>query len=513
MKDSIPRKAGIYARVSKEDMERKKHSCSESIENQKRLAENYVKNSEDMIEITNYYIDDGKTGTVTDRPAYQQLLEDAKNKKINMIIVKDFSRLSRDSVDALKFIGYDIQKLDIRFVSLGEGFDSLYAQNGIDDLKMGFLAVLNSTYPADISRKVCMNLDLKRQDGKFVGAFAPYGYKKDENNKYLLVIDVPAAKIVKKIYALFLEGYSKQYIAVYLNEKGIDCPTEYKKKNQSLYQPAQKNYPFYIWTYSTIHKILSNEVYIGNLVQKKTKMIKVLDEKGSRKRKVAIEKGKEIKIEKTHEAIIEKEVFEKVQSLLKKHTKTTKGENHISLFSGFLKCYDCKRTLYRCYSKNTKGEPIYYYRCSTYKNAPKIDCSSHTIREDVLIDILQYILKLFFSVFLEEKEICSAKKNSMELLQKKLLQQQKKYSQGRKRMLQIFSKGMITEQEWTQYCMTEEEALKKLKQQLHSEKKQYKNTEKLLIDRILIQYFIDTIYIKQQKEIEIIFPFSNPFLF
>ena len=235
MKDSIPRKAGIYARVSKEDMERKKHSCSESIENQKRLAENYVKNSEDMIEITNYYIDDGKTGTVTDRPAYQQLLEDAKNKKINMIIVKDFSRLSRDSVDALKFIGYDIQKLDIRFVSLGEGFDSLYAQNGIDDLKMGFLAVLNSTYPADISRKVCMNLDLKRQDGKFVGAFAPYGYKKDENNKYLLVIDVPAAKIVKKIYALFLEGYSKQYIAVYLNEKGIDCPTEYKKKNQSLY--------------------------------------------------------------------------------------------------------------------------------------------------------------------------------------------------------------------------------------------------------------------------------------
>ena len=110
MKDSIVRKAGVYARVSKEDITRKKHSSSESIENQKRLAQIYVENSEDNIEIISYYIDDGKTGTVTDRPAYQKLLEDAKNQKINMIIVKDFSRLSRNSVDSLKFIAYDIQK-------------------------------------------------------------------------------------------------------------------------------------------------------------------------------------------------------------------------------------------------------------------------------------------------------------------------------------------------------------------------------------------------------------------
>ncbi len=512
MKDAIVRKAGVYARVSKEDLERKKHSCSESIENQKRLAEIYVKNSEDDIEIVDYYVDDGKTGTVTDRPAYQQLLEDAKNKKINMIIVKDFSRLSRDSVDALKFIGYDIQKLEIRFVSLGEGFDSLYAQNGIDDLKMGFLAVLNSTYPADISRKVCMNLDLKRQDGKFVGAFAPYGYKKDEKNKYLLVIDEPAAKIIKKIYSMFLEGYSKQYIAVYLNENGILCPTEYTKKNQSLYQPAQKNYPFYIWTYSTIHKILSNEVYIGNLIQKKTKMIKILDENRSRKRKIPIEKGKEIKIEQTHEAIIEKELFQKVQLILKKKRKTVKGGYSVSLFSGILKCDDCKRSLYRCYSKNAKGEYIYYYRCSTYKNAPKIQCSAHTIREEILIDILQYILKLFLSIFLEEKEMYFSRQNTIETLQKTLQQQEKKYIQGRKRMLQLFSKDIITESEWTEYCNTEEEILKKIKQQLASQKKEVSNTEKLLINRILVQYFIDTIYIKEQKEIEIVFAFSNPFL-
>ena len=163
-------------------------------------------------------------------------------------------------------------------------------------------------------------------------------------------------------------------------------------------------------------------------------------------------------------------------------------------------------------AKNAKGEYIYYYRCSTYKNAPKIQCSAHTIREEILIDILQYILKLFLSIFLEEKEMYFSRQNAIETLQKTLQQQEKKYIQGRKRMLQLFSKDIITESEWTEYCNTEEEILKKIKQQLASQKKEVSNTEKLLINRILVQYFIDTIYIKEQKEIEIVFAFSNPFL-
>ena len=500
--DSILRKAGVYARVSKED---KKYSVSESIENQKRLAQIYVKNSEDDIEITSYYIDDGKTGTITDRPAYQQLLADAKNKKINMIIVKDFSRLSRDSVDSLKFIEYDIQKLNIRLVSLGEGFDSLYCQNGIDDLKMAFLAVLNSTYPADISRKVSMNLDIKRQDGKFVGAFAPYGYKKDSNNKYLLVIDEPAAEIVKKIFYLFLEGMSKQSIAISLNESGIRCPTEYKKANHSLYQPAKKNYPFYIWTYSTIHKILSNEVYIGNLIQKKTKMIKVLEYNKSRKKKVAIEKGKEIKIEQTHEAIIDKKTFEKVQQMLKKRRRSIKKKEHTALFSGILKCSHCKRNLYQCYSKNTKGEKIYYYRCSTYKNAP-IVCSPHTIKEKTLIDILQYILNLLFFLFLEEekKNITEIQKNES---QKQLEQEQKKYYEGRKRLLQAFVNGVVEQKDIMEYQEQYQEKIKKIKN------KQNNGYRKEELNYILLHYFVDSITIGENKEITISFPFCSPFLF
>ncbi len=500
MKDDIARKAGIYARVSKEDI-KKKHSTSESIENQKRLAQMYVQNSEDDIEITSYYIDDGKTGTITDRPAYQQLLADAKSKKINMIIVKDFSRLSRDSVDSLKFIEYDIQTLNIRFVSLGEGFDSLYSQK--DDLKMAFLAVLNSTYPADISRKVSMNLDIKRQDGKFVGAFAPYGYQKDKNNKYLLVIDEPAATIVKKIFYLFLEGMSKQSIAIYLNESGICCPTEYKRANHSSYQPAQKNYPFFVWTYSTIHKILSDEVYIGNLVQKKTKMIKVLEHDKSRKKKVAIEKGKEIKIEQTHEAIIDKKMFEQVQQILEKRRRRRKKEEKIPLFSGILQCSHCKKTLYQYYSKNAKNEKIYYYRCSSYKNAPNIVCTPHTIKESILIDILQYLLNLLFFLFLEDETISQ----DTFTLQKQLEQEQKKYKEGKRRLLQAFANGIIEQKDMIEYQEQEEKKIKKIKEQF---KRYYKKQE---LNHLLLHYFVDAIIIEENKKITICFSFCSPFLF
>ena len=443
------RKAGVYARISKEDI-RKKHS--ESIENQKRLAQLYVQNSEDDIEIVSYYIDDGKTGTITDRPAYQQLLEDAKNKKINMIIVKDFSRLSRDSVDALKFIEYDIQALDIRFVSLGEGFDSLYSQK--DDLKMAFLAVLNSTYPADISRKVSMSLDIKRQDG------------------------------------IFLKGMSKQSIAIYLNESGICCPTEYKKANHSQYQPAQKNYPFFVWTYSTIHKILSNEVYIGNLIQKKTKLIKVFENDKSRKKKVPIETGKEIKIEQTHQPIIDKKTFEQVQQLLKKRRRTIKKKENVALFSGILQCCHCKKPLYQYYSKNAKNEKIYYYRCSSYKNAPNIACTPHTIKEKDLIDILQYLLNLLFFLFLEKN------------LEEKNIEQ-KKYAEGKKRLLQAFANGIIEQQDILTYQEQSQKKIQKIK------KSCFKKQE---LNHILLHYFVDTIIIEEHKKITISFYFSSPFL-
>lgn len=512
MKDAITRRAGVYARVSKEDIAKKKCTTSESIENQKRLAEIYVKNSQDDIEITSYYIDDGKTGTVTDRPAYQKLLEDAKNNKINMIIVKDFSRLSRDSVDALKFIEYDIQKLNIRFVSLGEGFDSLYTQNGIDDLKMSFLAVLNSTYPADISRKVCMNLDMKRQDGKFVGAFAPYGYKKDSNNKYLLVIDKPAADIVKKIFYFYLEGMSKQSIAAYLNKKGIYCPTEYKKQNQSLYQPAKKGYPFYIWTYSTIHKILSNEVYIGNLIQKKTKMIKVLEHDKSRKIKVPIEKGKEIKINQTHEAIIDEKTFQIVQQMLKKRTRKIKKQQNTALFSGLLKCSDCGRALYRCYSNDTKRQKMYYYRCSSYKNAPNIACTPHTIKEQVLIDILQYLLKILFELFDENPDIVLIQQNKQQL-QIQLEKEQKKYHEGKKRLLYAFTNGIAEENDIIEYQKNYQKKIQNIEKSLQSiQHKQLYHTEPQL-NSILLHYFIEGILIKENNDITISFSFCSPFLF
>ncbi len=516
MKDSIVRKAGVYARVSKEDITRKKHSSSESIENQKRLAQIYVENSEDNIEIISYYIDDGKTGTVTDRPAYQKLLEDAKNQKINMIIVKDFSRLSRNSVDSLKFIAYDIQKLNIRFVSLGEGFDSLYAQNGIDDLKMGFLAVLNSTYPEDISRKVSMNLDIKRQDGKFVGAFAPYGYKKDENNKYLLVVDEPAAAIIKKIFYLFLKGMSKKSIAIYLNEQGVLCPTEYKKKNHSNYQPAKQGYPFYIWTYSTINKILSDEVYIGNLIQKKTKMIKVLENDKSKRKKVPIEKGKEIKIKNTHEAIIDNEIFQKVQQMLKTKRREIQQKQNTALFSGILKCYHCHRILYYCYSNNSKGEKIYYYRCSTYKNASKIICTPHTIKEKTLIDILQYILNILFILFFEKKQqiyIQIEEKQNRQTLQKKLEQEQKKYSEGKKRLLQAFSIGIIEENDMIEYQKAYQKSIQKIQTSLKHIQKNDNFFEEKNLNSILLHHFVDTIYVNENKEIIISFCFCSPFLF
>lgn len=389
--------AGGYCRLSKEDLKNnRKSNNSESIETQMSLIRSYLKDNEEIenISLVDYYIDDGVTGTITARASYQRLLEDVKRKKVNTIIIKDLSRLSRNLADTTNFLEYEITEKKIRLISLGDGFDSLYKSES--DISMIFKAVMNSAYADDISNKVLINLNAKRYDGKFIGSFAPYGYRKDINDKNHLIIDEAAANVVKFIFSLFLSGVSKNEIARTLNSKGIPCPTEYKKQNKSNYEPSRNDLKNFLWTYSTINKILGSEVYIGTLVQRRTKMERIRKNELTYKRKTAVTKDKQIRVEHTHEPIIEEDVFNTAQSLTKNISKCSKNLRHVSIFSGILKCGECGRALTKSVSKIGQGKTANYYRCSTYKNynaksennINDIGCTAHSIREDLLVRIV-----------------------------------------------------------------------------------------------------------------------------
>ena len=183
--------------------------------------------------------------------------------------------------------------------------------------------------------------------------------------------------------------------------------------------------------------------------------------------------------------------------------RSRKKEEKIPLFSGILQCSHCKKTLYQYYSKNAKNEKIYYYRCSSYKNAPNIVCTPHTIKESILIDILQYLLNLLFFLFLEDETISQ----DTFTLQKQLEQEQKKYKEGKRRLLQAFANGIIEQKDMIEYQEQEEKKIKKIKEQF---KRYYKKQE---LNHLLLHYFVDAIIIEENKKITICFSFCSPFLF
>ncbi len=394
--------AAMYLRLSRDDSDVGEvtdrggsiKSESNSIGNQRELIRAYIHDHED-IELYDIYIDDGFSGSNFDRPEFKRMINDMEAGKVNCIIVKDLSRFGRDYIESGRYIQKIFPSLGVRFIAITDHFDSFHADAGESGIVLPVKNFINDSYCRDISMKVKSQLEVKRKNGECIAAFAPYGYKKAEHDKNQLVVDEYAAEIVKKIYSWKMEGLAVSAIAGKLNALGILSPKEYKKSVGINFQSGFSGAGTSKWSGITVKRILTNEIYLGHLVQGKT-------EKINYKLKKSVEKPETewIRVENTHEAIISEDNFQIVQNLLQVDSRISPILEKNSLFSGLLFCGDCGEQMIRRVNRY-KGKQKIYYICST-KNRGE-GCTRHSIREDALVSLVMEAVKKYANCFLEEK--------------------------------------------------------------------------------------------------------------
>ena len=294
-------KVAAYLRISKEENEQ-----ANSITNQREIINSYLKNKNDF-ELVVYYIDDGYSGTDFNRPEFKRLLVDIKDKKVNVIIVKDLSRFGRNYILVGDYIENIFPILKVRFISINDNFDSSYDSYYMEDI-IPLKNMTNDFYSKDISRKVKTALKTKKLNGEFVGKSAPYGYMKHPGDIHKFIVDEEAARIVKKIFDKVLLGKTRREISDELNELKVLTPGLYKMKdnssNENLSMPISK------WNPEMVSRILKNEVYTGVLIQGKTQRMNYRNHKI-----INVDSKEWIITEKHHEPIISKEQFDKVQNI------------------------------------------------------------------------------------------------------------------------------------------------------------------------------------------------------
>lgn len=376
-------KVAIYLRLSKEDDDL---SCSSgaksesnSISNQRKLIYDFMK-SHPELELYDEYKDDGKSGSNFDRAEFQRMMKDIEAGKVNCVIVKDQSRFGRDYIDVGKYKEKIFPKLGVRFITINEGYDSLSATSS-DDLAFTINSFVYDFYIRDISTKIRTNLTAKKQNGEYAGAFVAYGYVKDSDDKSKLAVDPFAANVVRDIFRWKIEGLSPQNIAVRLNELGIPSPAEYKRLSGSNYKTSFQISSKAVWSHVSVRRILKNEIYLGVMIQGKRTT-------PNYKTKTVVAKAESewLRVEGTHEAIISVRDFELVQELLKDDTHCRAGDVTVPVYAGRIYCGDCGATAVRK-TVSYAGKRYVYYVCNANKH-DKTVCSRHSIREDVLDQVI-----------------------------------------------------------------------------------------------------------------------------
>lgn len=348
-------KVAIYCRLSEEDRDKQnKFDDSISIQNQKSMLISYALNHE--WELYNIYSDDDYTGADRNRPAFNQLLIDAEQKKFDIILCKSQSRFTRELEMVEKYIHGLFIVWGIRFIGMVDNADTSIKGNKKSRQING---LVNEWYLEDLSENIKSALTNRRENGYHIGSFALYGYKKDPLQKGHLIIDDEAAANVHEIFVLFLSGMGKTNIARIFNERNIPNPTEYKRLHGLRFKIGKQEKST-LWRYATIGSILRNEMYIGNLIQGKYANI-------SYKSQISKPQPKSqwIKVEGTHEPIIEKELWDKVQALISLKAKPfTTGE--IGIFAKKTRCMYCGYTML-----NQKNRQYRYLDCATKYVSPK----------------------------------------------------------------------------------------------------------------------------------------------
>ena len=332
-------------------------------------------------------------GTNFDRPDFKRMLVDIDDRKINLVITKDLSRLGRDYIETGMYVEKVFPSKNIRYIAVNDNVDTFDKRNSNNDMTP-FKAVINDMYAKDTSNKVRSTILTKAINGECIKAFLPYGYKKDTSNKNKILVDENVSNNVKMIFDLYKSGYSKTEIAKRLNELDIETPLKYKQTTTKYYNPNSN--ATYKWNSTVINKILRNKIYIGDLVQMQYTKVNY-----KIKKIVKVAKDEQVVIQNNHEAIIDRNTFNTVQEMLDKKTNEwnySTRKKHLLTGLVFCKC-GSRITYNKNHGKSSRCI------CSSYKKYGNKFCSNIHLKEEKLIEIVASSLKRNIKEYLNFKDL------------------------------------------------------------------------------------------------------------
>ena len=515
----------LYIRLSVED--NKKRGCS--VENQKLVLNDFLADKPDFV-VYDTYIDNGATGTNFHRPGFQQMLSDIEAGHIDCVIVKDLSRLGRNSIDTGYYIEQYFHTHNVRFIAVTDQFDTADPGSLHSGIMLPLKNMINEAYALDIGRKIKAQARQAMKDGDYIGARAPYGYRKDPDNCHKLLIDEDTAPVVRQIFEWAHGHVALNRIVRNLNEMGITAPSHYKKSTGEITSPGLIGSGK--WQTRTVMKILESEVYTGDLVQGKTKIVN--------HQQVKAGEDNLIIAKCTHEPIISYELFTAVQEYRKQICEESravpKRPYTPNIFKGKVFCADCGRSLHRQRAERKKGPDVYWFHCLTNSRVAKDSCKGVMMQETELIATVTAILEKELSVALGMSlplfQLEAKQKKDKDRL-KTQMSARRQETEKKRRLIrglyENFVQGILTNEEYFELKTAYEEsigtlsgeieALEKDMDALDSRLVRYRSMEKdaksLAQDHALtaelIDRLIERIEIDHERNIHVTFRFKSEF--
>ena len=515
----------LYIRLSVED--NKKRGCS--VENQKLVLDDFLADKPDFV-VYDTYIDNGATGTNFHRPGFQQMLSDIEAGHIDCVIVKDLSRLGRNSIDTGYYIEQYFHTHNVRFIAVTDQFDTADPGSLHSGIMLPLKNMINEAYALDIGRKIKAQARQAMKDGDYIGARAPYGYRKDPDNCHKLLIDEDTAPVVRQIFEWAHGHVALNRIVRNLNEMGITAPSHYKKSTGEITSPGLIGSGK--WQTRTVMKILESEVYTGDLVQGKTKIVD--------HQQVKAGEDNLIIARRTHEPIISYELFTAVQEYRKQICEESravpKRPYTPNIFKGKVFCADCGRSLHRQRAERKKGPDVYWFHCLTNSRVAKDSCKGVMMQETELIATVTAILEKELSVALGMSlplfQLEAKQKKDKDRL-KTQMSARRQETEKKRRLIrglyENFVQGILTNEEYFELKADYEESIRTLSGEIEALEKdmdaldsrlvRYRAMEKdaksLAQDHALtaelIDRLIERIEIDHERNIHVTFRFKSEF--
>ena len=451
MKGNGTKITALYCRLSQDDGN---VGDSMSIQSQKAILEKFAR---EMGKVAySFYVDDGYSGTNFQRPSFQRMIADIEDGKIDTVITKDLSRLGRNYLESGAYIEVFFPQHHVRYIAVNDGVDS--EQSGGLDITP-FKNILNEFYSRDISKKVKSGKHIRALEGKFMGTTAPFGYRKDPQDKNHLIVDEATAPTVRLIYSLALEGYGTNRIGKVLYERKIPKPSYYKQEFFSQHDSGSDDY-WYDWKQEVITRILRNPVYKGGMyVHSTSKQTFKCKGRGY------IRRAEREVLENVHEAVVTKEVWQTANDIIDRHTKVkpcTSGYENI--FRGLLKCPDCGQTLLIHTDNRNPDRDLLdktYYQCTTYRKKGANFCTAHRIsagdiENAIKADIDRHAVKamkdkekFINNVLLSMNESSAERSEKIKAEIEKLKKRNAELDQMYIRLYEDYSGGKLSEKKFT----------------------------------------------------------------